>query len=245
MKAKKTPWHLRFAGKMKTAASAVVVGIALLVGSNAAVQAACYPPVYAPCFHKKSGSWSSSGYATIFVDFEVPSGKSSQLYEVEWNGLKKLFVDGDFQETYESVSRKGISGSGDIEFSYDKFWWEPYTSWNSYGCSIYEGHYDGTEWVRGDKVAQVDFYAYQEADLIYLNTSAASFSLSQYYGTLDWEPKIPAPYLLHGYTEGYWEGSTGIYRYHGDPGSPRFHYRSKCSVTIQPPARTSRNTRPR
>ena len=78
--AKKTPWFLRFATKAKCivsfvqnllspltrkegvrggpvsaffqSAAAVVVGIGLLVGSTAAVQAACDPPVYDVCFHK-------------------------------------------------------------------------------------------------------------------------------------------------------------------------------------------------
>ena len=84
MKAKKTPWHLRFAPKAKglvsfvqnllspltqkagvrsgqvsaffqPAAASVIVGIGLLACSTGDVQAACDPPVYNVCFHKTSG----------------------------------------------------------------------------------------------------------------------------------------------------------------------------------------------
>ena len=91
MKTKKTPWFLRFAPKAKgivsfvqnllspltqkegvrggqlsaffQPAAAIVVGIGLLVGSNAAVQAACDPPIFNLCFHKSS--WTSSGFAVL------------------------------------------------------------------------------------------------------------------------------------------------------------------------------------
>lgn len=243
---KKTPWHLRFGEKMKTAAAAVVVGIALLVGSTGEVQAACDPPVYDVCFHKDGGDWTTSGLARLFLYFDVPWGKTSQLYEVQWNGLKRIQDSrGRWIYTYDNVSQQGFSGNLTIFLSYYNFWWDPSNPWNNYGCSIYEGHWDGNEWVRGTQVAQVDFYAYQEAALVYLNTSAVPFSLSQYYFTVDWHPNILSSYLLHGYTEGYWERSSGRWRYHGDPGSPRFHFRSRCSVTIPPPPRTPANTRPR
>ena len=116
--------------------------------------------------------------------------------------------------------------------------------------TIYEGHFDwsngsGAEWVRDRWVAQVDFYAYQQAAYVSIDnrSSVLDYELSTYYCTVDWEPKSIT--LLHGYSEGYWEGPfrSGNYYYHGDPGSPRFHYRESCSVTILPPARTSRNTR--
>ncbi len=121
----KMPWHLRFAGNMKTAAAAVVVGIGLLAGSTDEVQAACDPSVYNVCFHADGRDWFSSGYATLYVDFDVPSGKSSQYYEVEWNGLKKLFnPDSNRLElTYESVSDEGLIGSGTLYLSYGSFWW--------------------------------------------------------------------------------------------------------------------------
>ena len=228
--------------KLEKTAAAVVVGVGLLVGSTGDVKAACDPPVYDVCFHKKSGNWRTGGFVGLAIRFRDPSTELTQLYEFQWNGLKRIVVDGVLQDTYESVSyyapRLGPIG-------YGKFWWDPSTPWNNYGLSIYEGHFERNRWVRGTQVAQVDFYAYQEAALVYLNTSAASFSLSQYYCTIDYAPSLSAPYLLHGYTEGYFEGpfSGGTYRYHGDPGSPRFHYESDCSVLVGPPPRTSRNTR--
>ena len=45
---KKTPWFLRFAGKLKTAATAVIVGIALLALPGEEVQAQCENQV--PCY---------------------------------------------------------------------------------------------------------------------------------------------------------------------------------------------------
>ena len=44
----KTPWHLRFGGNWKTAAAAVVVGIALLASPSEEVQAQC--EVQIPCY---------------------------------------------------------------------------------------------------------------------------------------------------------------------------------------------------
>ena len=117
MKAKKTPWHLRFAQKAKglvsfvqnllspltrkegvrggqlsaffQSAAVAVIGIGLLVGSTGEVQAACDPPVFDVCTHKFSGSWSADGYFAVDIQFK---GKSGKKYEVEWHGLKKLFV---------------------------------------------------------------------------------------------------------------------------------------------------------
>ena len=230
----------------KTAAAFVVgvVGVGLLVGSTAGVQAACDPPVFDVCFHK-SGSFHSSGYAELLVEF---NGKSGQLYEYEWNGLKKLYNPASrrFELTYDSVSQEGRSGYY-ASLSYGSFWWEPSNIWNNYGCSIYEGHWDYSggsgeiEWVRGDWVAHVDFYAYQEAAYVSIDnrSSALDFELGTYYCTIDWDPEISANFILHGYSMGYWEwvGEEcpmwpvygGGWYYNGDPGSPRFHYEESCS----------------
>ncbi len=284
LKAKKAPWHLRFAPKAKAlvsfvqnllspltrkegvrggqlsaffqSAASVVVGISLLVGSTGEVQAACDPSVYDVCFHHADSDWSSSDYATLYVDFDVPSGKSNQCYEVVWHGLKRFYDRSNdrYVLTSANISRRGFSGGGTLYFSYDKFWWDPDNPWNNYGVSIYEGHYDwskgsGAEWVRGTQVARVDFYAYQEAAQVGLNTSVAPFEFSQYFCTIDWDPEIPDDWapgnsgVLHGYTEGYWcYYPWGGWHYSGDTGSPRFDYGSSCSYIVHPPPRTSRNT---
>ncbi len=236
--------------KIKETAAAVVVGIGLLVGSTAHVQAACDPPIFDVCFHKSS--WSSSGYATLFVEF---NGKSDQLYEFRWNGLKKLpgyGRNGLPGLTYDGFSQRGRSGY-EASLEYSDFWWESWSPWNNYGVTIYEGHWDYSTypetgvatWVRDRWVGSVDFYAYQAAAYVSIDnrSSVLDYELSSYYCTVDWESKSIT--LLHGYSEGYWEGPFpgGTYRYHGDPGSPRFHYRQSCSVTVRPPPRTSRNTR--
>ena len=242
--------------KIEKTAAAVVVGIGLLVGSMADVlgQSDCDPPINDVCFHKKSGGWSSSGYATMWIDFEnLPSTKSSQFYEIIWHGLKKLpgyGPDGSSGLTYDDVSHYGVPGF--LDTSCSSFWWDVYSPWGGYGCTVYEGHWDWENqddygrptWVRGSWVGSVHFYKYQDAAYVSLDSSLfPDFSLGQYYCSIDWEGTLP--FEFHGYTEGYWEGPFpgGTYRYHGDPGSPRFHYQESCSVTILPPARTSRNTR--
>ena len=138
MKAKKTPWHLRFAPKAKglvsfvqnlltrkegvrggqvsaffQPAAAVVVGIGLLAGSTAAVQAACDPPVFDVCTHSFSGSWSSDGRFAVDIQFK---GKSGKKYEVEWHGLKNLFVweEFDWVLTYDSRSDYPYSGGSEV-----------------------------------------------------------------------------------------------------------------------------------
>lgn len=189
-------------------------------------------------------SWTTSGFASLFIVFE---GDSSKSYEVVWNGLKVRDFGGI--PTYETFEERGISGDN-LGVAYHNFWWDPLDPWNNYGCTIYEGSYSygsGGQiiWTRGKWVGSVDFYAYQEAAYVSIDnrSSALDFGLSSYYCTVDYDYDMP--FLLHGYSEGYWEGPFpgGTYRYHGDPGSPRFHYRESCSVTIPPPARTSRNTR--
>ena len=104
---KKAPWFLRFAGKMKTMAAAIV-GIALLVGSTGDVQAKYDPPIFDLCVHKFA-DWSSSGYFRMWIEFE---GDSDERYEVVWHGLKKLFdiSVGDFVLTSEDDGEKGLSG---------------------------------------------------------------------------------------------------------------------------------------
>ena len=280
MKAKKTPWFLRFAPKAKgivsfvqnllspltrkegvrggqlsaffQSAAAIVVGIGLLTGSNAEVQAACDPPVFDVCTHKFSGSWLSSGYFAVDIQFE---GQSDELYEVVWNGYKKLYNRDRrrMEYTYDAVSDPTkYSGGWEQTISYEKFWWDPSNSWNNYGCSIYEGHWDWNNldsngfptWVRDRWVAGVDFYAYQEAAYVSINSSALDFSMSTYYCTILWEPNLPGSLIRHGYYHGYWQwiGNYamwpkygGGWYYHGDAGSPRFHYEASCSVDVYPP----------
>ena len=190
----------------------------------------------------------------MWIDFEnLPSTKSGQLYEIIWHGLKKIRVGNSVELTYDDVSDYGDLGAiGYQGLGYENFWWDAYSPWGGFGCTIYEGHWDWSNldengwatWVRDTWVGSVHFYKYQEAAYVSLDSSLfPDFSLGQYYCTVDWDP-VPSR-LLHGYTEGYFEGpfSGGAYRYHGDPGSPRFHYRESCSVLVGPPPRTSRNTR--
>lgn len=121
----------------------MVVGIALLVGSTADVlgQAYCDPPINDVCLHKTDG-WSSSGYATMWIDFEnLPSTKSGQGYEIIWHGLKKLQGRGVTRQfTYDDVSTYGLPDT--IDTSYANFWWDAYSPWGGFGCTIYEGHWD-------------------------------------------------------------------------------------------------------
>ncbi len=233
-------------------AAAAVVGIALLVGSTGDVQAACNPPIFDICFHKSS--WSSSGTAELAVEF---NGESGKLYEVVWHGQKLMRgVDLKYRITYRNDSVEGLSGV-EASYSYKNFWWDPDNVWNNYGFTIYEGHYDYSRypepdyitWVRGRCVGSSDFYAYQEAAQVGLNTSVIPFSLSQYYCTIDYESEIPDDWApgfsgpLHGYTQGVWcYYPWSGWHYSGDAGSPRFHYRENCSVTVSPPTRTSENT---
>ena len=270
MKAKKTPWHLRFAQKAKgivsfvqnllspltqkegvrggqlsaffqSAASAVIVGIGLLVGSIGDVQAACNPPIYDVCFHKVDGSgFSVDGTVKLEIEFDVPASKRNQQYEVVWSGLKIFFDPLTYRTWYSDaqVSDKGIYGNRTI--SYSDFWWDasaPYGD-NNYGCSIFEGEYVNGKWVRGTQVASVDFYSYQHAALVYLNTSTLPFSLSQYYCSIDWDP-VPNP-LFSGYTRWRCVNYRGYWYSWGDVGSPRFRYGdppgSRCSYTISPPS---------
>ena len=269
MKAKKMPWHLRFAPKAKgivsfvqnllspltrkegvrgdqlsaffqsaAAVVAAVVGIGLLVGSTAAVQAACNPPVYDVCFHKVDGSgFSVDGTVKLEIEFDVPRSKRNQQYEVVWSDLKIFFDPLTYRTWYSDaqVSDKGIYGNRTLTF--DRFWWDslaPY-NYNNYGCSIFEGEYVNGKWVRGTQVASVDFYSHQAASLVYLNTSALPFSLSQYYCTIDWDPSPPNP-LFSGYSRWQCVNYRGYWYSWGDVGSPRFDYERRCSRTISPPS---------
>ena len=242
--------------KIKETAAAVAVGVGLLVGSTADVLgqlSRAYPPINDVCFHKESGGLASSGYARMIVDFEyLPFTKSGQTYEIVWHGLKKIQVGRRLELTYDDVSAYGIPAV--LDTSYGDFWWDAYSPWGGYGCTIYEGHWSGNSgsrtWVRDRWVGSVDFYKYQEAALVYLNSSLFPyFSLSQYYCTIYWDP-TPSR-LLHGYSEGYWtylpnqSPNVNGWYYGGDPGSPRFHYRSDFSVTVRPPPRTPQNSNPR
>lgn len=231
--------------KIKETAAAVVVGVGLLVGSTGDVQAACDPPVYDVCFHRDSGDWTTSGYARMAVEFPVLP--PIQSYEVVWHGLKR-FTDfrGRPYFTYDDVSNFGHLWDRNI--GYAGFWWDPLDPSNNYSCSVYEGHWDysGSRpvWVRGKWIFQVDFYSYQDAAYVSIDnrSSVLDYELSSYYCTVDRKPSLPGGTWRHGYTEGYWSARSG--RYQGDPGSPRFHYRQSCSVTVLPPLRTRWNTRP-
>ena len=281
MKAKKTPWHLRFSPKAKglvsfvqnllspltqkegvrggqlsaffQSAASVVVGVGLLVGSTGDVQAACDPPVFDVCFHKSGGSWTSTdGYVGMDIQFK---GESGQLYEVVWQGLKRVAVweSGRRRYVFTREDRSDfVSGGGEQTISYDNFYWDhtiPWDWWYGYGCIIHEGYWDwsnpdpdGTPgWVRGNQVASVHFYSYQEAALVYLDNSSSGlpFELSQYYCEIDYEPSFSPKF---GYTLGCWEyvGDRDVWpkyngwRYHGDHGSPRFDYGGSCSYEFWP-----------
>ncbi len=220
--------------KIKETAAAVVVGIGLLVGSTADVQAACDPPVYDVCFHKGDGSsFSIDGHVKLEIEFDVPSSKQNQQYEVVWHGLKGFFDPLTYRTwySYDDVSHTGIYGNRTI--SYSRFWWDslaPY-GYNNYGCSIYE--WDSSTG-RGDWVAQVDFYSHQAAAYVSIDnrSSALDFEWNTYYCTIDWDP-VPVP-LFSGYTRRQCVNYRGYWYRFGDVGSPRFAYRSRCSHTITP-----------
>lgn len=228
----------RFSSKIeKTTASvaAAFVGIGLLAGSISEVQAACDPPVYDVCFHKLWGDFTSSGNVKLEIEFDVPYSKRNQRYEVVWHGYKHFFdySTGTDHFHYNDYHDYGVYGNRTI--AYHSFYWDASAPqrYNNYGCSIYEGKYVNGKWVRGRWVASVDFYSYQHAALVYLNTSKLPFSLSQYYCSIDWDP-LPIPLL-----SGYWKGTCWRGWYNGDVGSPRFRYGdppgSRCSYTISPP----------
>ena len=237
MKAKKTPWHLRFAPKAKglvsfvqnllspltqkegvrggqlsaffQPAAAVVVGIGLLVSTDEVHgQSNCYPPIFDVCLHKE-GRWeSSSGLFKVEIGFE---GKFGQQYEVVWQGLKKIGGN----ETYVDVSDENVHWIANL--SYDNFYWDHTTPWvyfENYGCTIYEWNYDrvNDEWVRGDWVASVDFNNWHEAASVSIDNSASGldFELSSYYCSIDWKPILVDP--LYGYEVRFWRG-----RYYDHP----------------------------
>ena len=172
-------------------------------------------------------------------------GVPGQVYRYQFSGWMYHFdyLTGDYWYGYGRVTGR-FSSSAILE-CYD-FWWDPARGGTGGYLQIYE---EGTSrpWnirrggpkVLGKWIASVDFYPYQQAALVYLNNSAVPFALSQYYCTIDWEDPIP---LNHGYTEGSWVYRPWQYPnwngwcYGGDPGSPRFHYRRNCSVTISPPS---------
>ena len=234
--------------KIKETAAAVVVGVGLLVGSTADVQAACDPPVFDVCFHKTSGGgWTSSdGYVAMDIQFK---GDVEKKYEVVWQGLKRLarfsWSRGFYYEfTREDVSVHWFPGGSEQTLTYENFYWDhtiPWDWWYGYGCIIHEGSVVNGEWVRGSQVASVHFYSYQEAALVSLDNSSSGlpFELSQYYCTIDYEPGFSPKF---GYTLGCWEyvGTRHVWpkyngwRYHGDHGSPRFDYEGSCSYEFWP-----------
>lgn len=124
-------------------ASAVAVGIGLLAGSAAAIQAACDPPIYDVCFHAEEEIGSSEDFVRMPFEFDVLSDKSNQLYEIIWCGLKKL--DGLGDPTYEDDSDPGNAGSSIGTLEYEDFWATEglrEDSCESYSVEIYEGHWD-------------------------------------------------------------------------------------------------------
>ena len=275
MKAKKTPWHLRFAPKAKgivsfvqnllspltqkegvrggqlfaffqSAAVVVVVGIALLVGSNAAVQAECDPPIFDVCFHK--ADWSKPGKATMYVEVNLPPAESDQRYELVWRGLKKIFnpaLNRD-EVTYRDDPKPGRSASQVENLAYPDFWWPSgmtEDSWEYYGVDIYEGHWDYDNppegeyrtWVRDTWIGSAQLYSYQEAAEVNLNASLfPDFDLWTYYCEIDWD--TPLANLRYGYILGSWtyDNSRQEFYYEGVHGSPRFDYGSSCSYEFLP-----------
>lgn len=248
---KKTPWHLRLGENWKTAATAIVVGIALLAGATSEVhgQGQCDPPLNNVCFHKKTGEggWSSEGRVEMIVDFDVPSGKSNQLYEIVWRGLKRVW-DWDlfrYVETYENDPVEGLLGSSISELKYTQFWWpEGITedSYESYGVELYEGHWKNDEEtgertrVRDRWVGSASLYNHQEAAEVNVDALLFSdFNYWTYYCEVDWDPPGITP-LKYGYILGcwYWDARQSDYIYTGVHGSPRFDYGSSCSYEFSP-----------
>ena len=244
----------RFLSKIEKTAAAVVaavVGVVLLVGSTTGVQAACDPPVFNVCFHKYDEDWSTAGTAAMIVEFNGLPGKT---YRYQFSGLMYHF---DYTTGDSWVDRGWERGrfSGEKSLSCHRYWWDPDRGGTGGYLRIYE---EGTSnsWLRGGPkvlgkwIASVDFYPYQRAALVYLNNSALPFGHEQYYCTIDWETPIQ---LRHGYSEGYWVYAPWQWNpkyphhrpwfYMGDPGSPRQPYRRRCLVTVNPPPRTSGNTR--
>ena len=197
-KSTKTPWFLRFARNMKTAAAAVVAGIGLLAGSNAAVQAACNPPVYDVCFHKDSGDWTTAGSVEMIVDFHVPSSKAGTTHRIEWWGY----------QWYDYGTRFGLAwgknqyphivtlSAGRNELSYD-FRFDPDRNreddpfvYDSYGVSIYEYNPNtrkDIKWVASSDLRPRQAAAYVSVDSEYYS------DLSIYYCSIDYEPNKTTP----------------------------------------------------
>ena len=232
---KKAPWFLRFAQKAKglvsfvqnllspltrkegvrggqlsaffQSAAAVVVGIALLAGSTGDVQSSeCDPPIFDLCFHKDN--WQSDGFATMWIEF---NGESGKLYEVSWNGLKKLRVGRTFVLTNEDDGKVGLPGV-EASWDYEDFWWDDLAreGQRCYGVSIYEGHWDYDNppageyrvWVRDHLLGTASFYSCQEAAHVYLAAELfPDFDLWIYYLTIDYDS--PFPNLRRGYAEDY------------------------------------------
>ena len=74
----------RFSSKTEKTAAAAIVGIGLVVGSTADVQAACDPPGYDVCFHKRDNDWSTAGLATMIVEFDGIPGKTYRYRFSGW-----------------------------------------------------------------------------------------------------------------------------------------------------------------
>ena len=72
------------------------------------------------------------------IDLE---GKSGELYEVVWNGLKKISKNGRLVETYDDVSNKPYPDGSLVTLSYKTFWWDHAIPWwfESYGCTVLRG----------------------------------------------------------------------------------------------------------
>ena len=189
----------------------------------------------------------------MIVEFDGVPGKA---YRYQFSGWMSELNYSDGTVWYGNGRVTGrFSSSARLQCA--TFWWDPDRGGTGAYLQIREEGTSGS-WRRegpkvlGKGVATVDFYPYQRAALVYLNTSAVPFEFEQYYCTIDWEDPIP---LKHGYSEGYWAYLPFQWNpryphhrpwfYMGDPGSPRFHYRRSCSVTVDPPPRTAGNTRSR
>ena len=193
--------------------------------------------------------------AKMIVEFDGISGKS---YVYQFSGLMYHF-DYDSGDDWIAYGRETGSFGTSASLECHTFWWDPDRGGTGGYLQIYEAG-NSSSWnrripdpkVRGKWIASVDFYPYQQAALVYLNNSAIPFGHEMYYCTIDWETGIR---LRHGYSEGYWVYAPWQWNpryphhrpwfYMGDPGSPRQPYRRRCLITVDPPARTAGNTRPR
>ena len=199
MKAKKTPWFLRFALKAKGLASFVQNLLSPLTQKEdvrGGQLSAFFQPAAAVVagvvgigllvstdeVHGQSDCYPPIYDVCLHKDsgrwesssglFEVEielEGNSFQWYEVVWHGLKEIGGN----ETYTDIVEiyPGVFNAVQT-LSYDKFYWDHTILWiyyENYGCTIYELDFDRDT---GDWVASVDFNAFHEAASVSIDNSA-------------------------------------------------------------------------